>query len=238
MTVKKFAAFDIDGTLVRWQLFHTIVDQLARQNSINLDEHARMTDLFDMWKKRTDSDSFAIYEKATLHTWYALLKNLSYDEYLKAVDIVFETHKDSVYTYTRDLIKNLKTEDYFLVAISGSHQEIVDKIAEYYQFDFAVGSIYPTEKGAFTGDETTPVTDKGAVLKQVIAQHHLTLDESIAVGDTASDAKMLALVETPIAFNPNQSLLKIAHSNKWKIVVERKNVIYELEADKNKYYLL
>lgn len=235
---KKFAVFDIDGTLVRWQLFHTIVDQLARQNSIDLDEHARMTDLFTMWKKRAGSDSFRIYEEATLHTWYALLKNLSYDEYLKAVDIVFETHKDNVYTYTRDLIKSLKSHGYLVIAISGSHQEIVDKIAEYYHFDFAVGSVYSTKKGSFTGDEVTPVTDKGIVLKKIIAEHDLSLKDSIAVGDTASDAKMLQLVEKPVAFNPNESLLEIARSNNWKIVVERKNVIYELESAENNYYLL
>jgi phosphoserine phosphatase len=27
---KKFAAFDIDGTLIRWQLYHAIADNLVK----------------------------------------------------------------------------------------------------------------------------------------------------------------------------------------------------------------
>jgi hypothetical protein len=43
------------------------------------------------------------------------------------------------------------------------------------------------------------------------------------------DIPMLELVENPICFNPNAQLYRIAKLNKWKIIVERKDVIYEIQ---------
>jgi phosphoserine phosphatase len=40
----------------------------------------------------------------------------------------------------------------------------------------------------------------------------------------------LKLVEHPIAFNPNQNLKAAAEANGWKIVVEKKDVVYEISA--------
>jgi phosphoserine phosphatase len=36
------------------------------------------------------------------------------------------------------------------------------------------------------------------------------------------------MVETPICFNPNKKLYEYAKRSGWKIVVERKDVIYDL----------
>jgi phosphoserine phosphatase len=50
----------------------------------------------------------------------------------------------------------------------------------------------------------------------------------VGVGDTESDISFLELVEKPICFNPNKRLYTYAKRNDWKVVVERKDVIYEL----------
>ena len=236
MTKRKFAAFDIDGTLVRWQLFHAIVNRLAKQRSVTIDEHDTMVHYFDEWKQRRDS--FHTYEKAMLTTWYALMKHISHRDLTAATNHVFEQHKDAVYRYTKELAASLKKQGYFLIAISGSHQEAVDKIADYYNFDYAIGSVYSTTKdGKFTGSEITPVINKGNVLKNIVKECDLSWDDSYAVGDTASDSKMMQLVARPIAFNPNQDLFDIAKAKSWKIVVERKNMIYTLEPKNGEYTL-
>lgn len=49
------------------------------------------------------------------------------------------------------------------------------------------------------------------------------------MGDTEGDVNMLNLVGKPIAFNPNLHLAKIAKKKAWQIVVERKDVIFELK---------
>ena len=236
--MRKFAAFDIDGTLVRWQLFHTIVDKLASNGSVSLREHEVAKELFTKWKQRSDQDAFHSYEAAILQTWFELMKHTTRQELLVAVDAVFEEHKDYVYHYTRELLKKLKQDGYALIAISGSHQEVVDKIAEYYGFDYAVGSIYPAlDEGTFTGEEITPIIDKGRTLQELVDANSLSWKESFAVGDSRSDAKMMQLVTHPIAFNPDQNLLALAKAHGWKVVVERKNVVYELDSIHDTYML-
>ena len=71
-------------------------------------------------------------------------------------------------------------------------------------------------------------TEKPIALAELVAKHGLSYDESIAVGDSESDIPMLEAVSTPIAFNPTKALYEHARAAGWKIVVERKNVVYEL----------
>ena len=74
-------------------------------------------------------------------------------------------------------------------------------------------------------------------LKQFIKQFDATRKGSIAVGDSDSDTPMLGSVEQPIAFNPNKTLFRHAEEQGWKIVLERKNVVYEMESKSGSYVL-
>ena len=82
----------------------------------------------------------------------------------------------------------------------------------------------------FTGEieDADLIMNKAAILTRALRKEDITLEGSIGVGDTESDIPMLEMVETPIAFNPNQKLLTHAKRRGWKIVVERKDVIYEI----------
>jgi phosphoserine phosphatase len=125
-----------------------------------------------------------------------------------------------------------------LFAISGSQTEIVKMIADYYGFDDFSGSIYVQKDGKFTGEVILPFLHKDKVLKELISKHKAVLKGSIAVGDSMGDVKMLETVENPIAFNPERKLFDHAKKSEWKIVVERKNMVYELENQDGKYELV
>jgi HAD superfamily phosphoserine phosphatase-like hydrolase len=156
---------------------------------------------------------------------------------MAAVESVFDEYKDQTYTYTRDLIRSLKEQGYMLFAISGSQQEIVSKFAEYYGFDDAIGAHLEQLDGKFTGKIETPALGKQAALKKLLTRHEVTHDGSIAVGDSESDIALLEAVEQPIAFNPSAGLFKIAKEKGWKVVLERKNVVYQLNLENDRYYL-
>ena len=237
MSGRRFAVFDIDGTLIRWQLYHAIADELARRGHIKPESYQAMRQSRMRWKKRVGGSSFKDYEKQLILTYEEVLSTLSLDQFNEAVDAVFEEYKDQTYTYTRDLLNRLKKVDYLLFAISGSQSEIVAKIADYYGFDDYVGTIYEYKKNRFTGKKTIGSLDKAATLKRLVKKHHASLEGSIAVGDSASDGSMLELVQTPVAFNPERALFSKAVSSGWKVVVERKNVVYELEKSDGKYQL-
>lgn len=234
---RKFAAFDIDGTLLRWQLFHTIVREVAEATGIKPPEYLEAQRLFADWKRRANPQAFAEYEHAVVMAWFAMIENTSVEQYNQGVETAFAQQKDYIYTYTRDLLTQLREQGYYTIAISGSHQEVVDKMREQYGFDYAIGARYGMQDGKFTGERTTPITDKGAVLRQVVAEQDLDWRDSYAVGDSGGDAKMLELVTHPIAFNPDQRLLDIALESGWSVVIERKNVVYQLAKGKSGYEL-
>lgn len=235
--MKKFAVFDIDGTLIRWQLYHVITDRLAKNGALG--EHA-LQDIGAArmrWKRRESSDGFHEYEQVLIQNYEAGLQHIKPELFDEIVLDVIEEYKDQVYTYTRDLIESLRSKGYFLLAISGSHQELVGHMADYYKFDDYIGSQYERTPEGFSGKSYIPSFDKAAALKKLVETHNLDYKQSFAVGDTSSDAAMLEMVENPIAFNPDTKLFQAAQRNGWKVVVERKNMIYQLE-QQNGIYLL
>lgn len=238
MTRKKpFAVFDIDGTIIRWQLYHSIVSELAKRQLLAEGAAEQISEARMTWKRRAHSESYAEYETVLVHAYYDALHTVKVSDFMQVVDGVFEEYKDQVYTYTRDLITSLKSQDYLLFTISGSHHEIIAKLADYYEFDDYVGNIHERDNEYFTGNYSGVIGRKGEILNDLIAKHGATTEGSIAVGDSEGDIAMFEMVERPIVFNPTAGLLSTAKANKWKIVLERKNCIYELNARGQDYIL-
>lgn len=233
---KPFAAFDLDGTLIRWQLYHALADQLAKDGHISPLDYKTMKDARMAWKRRTEA-SFRDYELLVIQTYEQVLKKLGFAELESAVDAVFSEYKDQVYNYSRDLLHELKKKGYVVFAISGSQDEIVSKIAGYYGFDDFIGTTYERSATGFTGEKTVAAHFKDKALRSLAEKHGLDYDGSIAIGDSKSDIVMMELVETPIAFNPELSLFEHATKKGWKIVIERKNMVYELESKHGQYQL-
>lgn len=234
---QSFAAFDIDGTLIRWQLYHAITDMLARQGLLDEDTYASLKAARMDWKRRSSPEAFKAYEAQVVAAYEQALQQMTVTQFEMAAREVFDEYKDQVYSYTRGLIKELKSKNYKLLAISGSQTEIVAMMAAYYGFDDYVGTTYHRESDRFTGKVTLHAGSKHVILDELVRKHNLTYANSIAVGDSEGDVSMLEAVENPIAFNPTSTLLDIAKRNAWPIVIERKNVTYKLEPADGKYIL-
>jgi HAD superfamily hydrolase (TIGR01490 family) len=234
-TKRNFAVFDLDGTLVRWQLYHAVFDHLALNKSIDEKVHQSVKEARLSWKRR--QSDFRAYELILIRAYLDTLGKLTTKETSQAVEAAFEEHKEQVYTYTKDLIKDLKAKNYVLLAISGSHNEIVERIAKYYGFEDWIGTFYEHKSGKYTGSFTFSANRKDVRLKEFINKHNLTLEGSVAVGDSEGDIPMLEMVEQPIAFNPAKLLYEHAKKKGWPIVLERKNVIYQL-AKNDSFYTL
>jgi HAD superfamily phosphoserine phosphatase-like hydrolase len=234
---RPYAVFDIDGTIIRWQLYHAINDQLVKDGLIKPAAFAKVRDTRMDWKRRTGTDSFNQYENELIKVFDGALKGMSVDGFTKAVDTVFAEYKDQVYTYTRDMIRNLQKQDYLLFAISGSPGLIVKKLADYYGFDDFAATTYEQTGDHFTGKKYLSIGRKPELLRELITRNEADGQGSIAVGDSEGDIDMLASVERPIAFNPNRRLFRHAREQGWEIVVERKNVVYKLESHDGRYRL-
>lgn len=233
----KFAVFDIDGTLVRWQLYHVIVSKLANEGVLGPDAKQKLRDTRMNWKRRQQDNSYKIYEQTLIEVYENSLATMTEAAFDKHVMDVINEYKDQTYTYTRKLLEKLKKDGYFLLIISGSHNELVEQIGRYYGFNDWIGTTYQRKDGGFTGQKHIVSLDKAAALDAFATKHKLDYTGSIAIGDTASDISMLEKVENPIAFNPDERLFKTAQERQWPIVVERKNVIYELKGSGSGYVL-
>jgi HAD superfamily hydrolase (TIGR01490 family) len=235
---RPFAVFDIDGTLIRWQLYHAVADNLVRLGYIAPVKFQAIKDARMVWKRRESSESFQQYEMELVKRYVGIMSEITVEQFEKAARAVFDEYKDQIYTYVRNLISQLKKDGYLVFAISGSQVQIVKMIAEYYGFDDFVSRVDEQKNNKFTGQSTTPIFNKDTVLKELISKHGANLKSSTAVGDSASDIKMLEIVERPIAFNPERKLFEHAKKQGWKIVIERKNVVYQLESGQNGRYEL
>jgi HAD superfamily hydrolase (TIGR01490 family) len=235
---KPFAVFDIDGTLIRWQLYHAITDRLVRAGHIEPEQFRAVREARMAWKKRTGETSFRAYEHALVAVHDEAIQRISYDEYMTAVHEAFNEYKEQTYTYTRDLIRSLKQRGYALFAISASQAQVVELLAAYYEFDDFGGSMYEVRNGKFTGKKEVLMRDrKPFTLNELVKKHHVNYQNSIGVGDSESDIPMLEKVEHPIAFNPTKLLYEHAQSKAWPIVVERKNMVYKFEGRDGTYLL-
>lgn len=235
--MRPFAVFDIDGTIIRWQLYHAVADALAKQGHIDKTAFNQVRQSRMNWKRRTGEDSFREYEAELVQVFDASIKGIKQRDFEHAAEYVFGEYRDQVYTYTRDLIRELKSKNYLLFAISGSPSVIVAKLAEYYGFDDYRATEYEIQDGRFTGQMDLSLGRKPERLKDLIAKHSTSLSQSVGIGDSEGDITMLELVEKPVAFNPSKKLLTHAQHKGWQIVVERKNVIYNLESENGKYIL-
>jgi len=234
---KKFAVFDIDGTLIRWQLFHVIFKKLGKAGHYQPGDYERLQTAHKAWKTRATDESFKEYEAVLIDIVARNLSHVPVAAYHTIIDQALDEYKDQVYRYTRDLIKELKLQGYTILAISGSPSEAIKQLAEYYGFDDFVGTVHYRKNGLLTGKIEETFNRKPQLLKQLVARHGLSFAGSIGVGDSEGDLSMLELVEQPIAFNPSKKLFTHAQAKGWKIVIERKNMIYELEPAGGKYVL-
>lgn len=227
--MKKIAIFDIDGTVFRSSLLIELTDALIQAGIF----HSKMNKSYDRayknWLNR--KGPYEEYIEAVVKAFNQNIKGVQYNEFSKIAKRVAAFHKDRIYRYSRDIIRNLKKKNYYLLAISHSPQKVVKEFCEKMGFDKIYGRIYEIDsKKRFTGEvlHLELINNKAEILKRAIEKEKLTLRGSVGVGDTESDIAFLKMVEKPICFNPNQKLYQYAKRAGWKIVVERKDVVYQL----------
>lgn len=233
MTMKKkknkVAIFDIDGTIFRKNLHFELISELVWMKIFPFEARSTLTEIYTNWLEH--EGTYEDYRKALVELYSKHIRGCKREDVLKASKILVPFHAKRTYIFAEKLIKKLRGEGYHLMIISGSPIEVVEEYnRQYLKFDSAFGSIYTVdENDCYTGAaEFEPSKNKGHVVEQYMYEHKLTFGGSYGVGDTESDISFLKLVENPIAFNPNRNLKAVAEKENWKIVIEKKDVVYEV----------
>jgi HAD superfamily hydrolase (TIGR01490 family) len=226
---RKFASFDVDGTIFRSSLLIELVEELIEAKIFPPESRLDYQLPFQHWLDR--EDDYEKYIGAVVEVFVKNIKGVYYGDFADVVKKLINEKKNRTYVYTKQLVKNLKDRDYFLLAISHSPKGVLDSFCHELGFDKVYGRFYELGPGdKFTGgivDEHL-IANKANIVKRAVEKENLTFENSIAVGDTEGDISMLELVEKPICFNPNAKLYRYAKINNWPVIVERKDVIYRI----------
>jgi HAD superfamily hydrolase (TIGR01490 family) len=233
---KKFAVFDIDGTIFHWQFFHELFDELVEAHVISQAIAGPVLEKRKQWRQGVMGwNQYELSLVAALNTGIVGIEK----QVLESISDRIVTAKGKVlYHYTRDLLSKLQSEGYVTIVISGSQQTLVERFARTYNIDIALGLDYEFSDNKLVSIKRAIYGQKDTLLKQTVKDYNLDWKGSYAIGDTSGDAAMLDLVEHPIAFNPDKKLLTIAKEKGWKIVVERKSIAYTFEKSSDGSYVL
>jgi HAD superfamily hydrolase (TIGR01490 family) len=226
---RKVAFFDIDGTVFRSSLLIELVEKLIDEGIFPQEAREEYTEAYRLWRDR--EGGYSEYIRAVVRAYMRYIKGVHYGALADIGRLVVAEQSKHVYRYTRDLIAELKHKEYFIVAISQSPKTILDEFCKAHGFDKVYGRIYEIgPQDHFTGEmvDVHLVENKANIVARVLEKEDVTLEGSIGVGDTEGDIPLLESVEQPICFNPNELLYRHARRMDWKIVVERKDVIYEI----------
>jgi HAD superfamily hydrolase (TIGR01490 family) len=224
------AVFDVDGTLFRRGLLPALTRRLVEEGVFSERVREELSEDYYAWVERRGS--YDTYDRLVMELFLRELEGVSVAELQRYAITEVEAHGRRLHIYTRDVALRLKEAGYQLIAISGSPQEILDLFLKPLGFDRAWGTVLAKDaRGRYTGEVLeNPFGNKRRVMEEFLANAETGLEDSVGMGDTLSDVGFLEMVETPIAFNPNRGLFEVVRQRGWPIVVERKDVIYNLQA--------
>jgi len=229
MKPRKVAIFDIDGTIFRSSLLIEVTEALIQEGIFPARARKTYAAEYKKWLDR--KGNYDDYIRGVINSFDRFIKGVQYKTFLGIAQKVVNFHKNRVYRFTRDLTKKLRKQGYFLLAISKSPKAIVEKFCQELGFHKVYGLYYETDqRERFTGKIPffDLMSDKAKILRRAMKKENLILKGSVGVGDSESDIRFLRLVEKPICFNPNSVLYKHGKRHGWRVVVERKDVIYNL----------
>ena len=223
------AVFDVDGTLFRRGLLPALTRRLVDEGVFSERVREELSRDYYAWVERRGS--YETYDELVMELFLRELEGVSVAELRRCATVEVEAHGRRLHMYTRDMARRLKQAGYHLIAISGSPQEILDLVLKPLGFDRSWGTVLAQDdRGRYTGKVLQdPFKNKRQVLEMFLEDAGVNLEGSVGMGDTLSDIGFLEMVQTPIAFNPNRSLFEAARRWNWPIVVERKDVIYNLQ---------
>lgn len=230
------AFFDIDGTLYREGLITEVFKKLIKSELIESEKwYKEVRPKYQKWDRRVGTYDDYLLKIANIYI--DAIKGLHTSQIEFIAEKVVSQKGDRVYRYTRDKIKWHKSQGHLVLAISGSPEELVREMSKKHQFDDFKATKYLLENNIYTG-EYFPMWDsvnKRKSINYFSKKYNINLNKSYAYGDTSGDFSMFEMVGNPICINATRELLDKVLENKLlrekvKIIVERKDVIYNLNA--------
>lgn len=231
------AFFDIDGTLYREGLITEMFKKLIKYEIIESEKwYKEVKPEYQKWDRRLGVYDDYLLKMADIYI--DAIRGLHKSQIEFIAKRIISQKGDRVYRYTRNMIKWHKAQGHIVITISGSPEELVREMSKKHGFDDYRGTKYIIKDDIYTGD-FIPMWDSVNKQKSILSlkeEYNVDLSKSYAYGDTSGDFSMFEMVGNPVCINATRELLdKVITSpsvrDKAKIIVERKDVIYNLKPD-------
>lgn len=234
------AFFDIDGTIYRNSLMIEHFKKMIKYEVFDpIIWYGKIKESFLEWDKRYIDYDIYLEELAEIYVKH--LKGINKDHIDFVANQVIELNGEKVYKYSRDRIKYHKEKGDCVFFISGSPNFLATKMASIYNITEVIATDYEVDSNNnFTGNLKAmwDSENKSKAVKDLIKKYNVDVEKSFSYGDTMGDYSMFKMVGNPVAINPTRELLEKIKSDKEilkkiKIIVERKDIIYNISPDVN-----
>ncbi len=238
MTIAAF--FDIDGTIYRNQL---MLDHFKKLITYDVFDPSLfggdVKEKYDNWYKR--NGDFEEYLQIIAQIYVDELKGLNKDDIEFVSRQTIKVFGDKVYRFSRNRINWHKEQGHKVIFISGGPDFLVRHMAKKYNADYYSATRYLLDdEGNFNG-KLIPMwesKDKIIQIQKYTNELDIDLEKSYAYGDTNGDLLMMKMVGNQYIINPNKKLIENIKedeelSKTTNVIVERKNVIYNLKPEVN-----
>ena len=232
------AFFDIDGTIYREGLITEVFKKMVNYELIDESKWYRdVKPAFVNWDKRIGDYDTYLLKMVDIYT--EAIKGLNSDQIAYVAKRVVEQKGDRVYTFSRQQIKWHQERGNKVIAISGSPSELVKEMSRKYEMDDCRGTVYELDEKGYYNGKIIPMWDavsKRKAILEMAQRYNIDLNKSYGYGDTAGDLTMLGMVGHPYAINPTRELINKINEDealrkKITVIVERKDVIYQMDID-------
>jgi phosphoserine phosphatase len=211
MSTYKLVVFDMDGVLVNYESSWTWVhDKMGVDNE----------EAFGLFKKGKITEIEFI--RRDIGLW------IRKDPNIRIGDIVDLLHDIPLIPGIQETVATLSHNGIKSVIVSGGIDKAAEMISNEYGFDaYAANSILAYPDGTLTGDGKVNVdlTDKGIVTRELMKRYGAGKEETVAIGNSFTDVKMLQAAGFAIAFNPIDEAVvsvadKVVRSNNLSDILE------------------
>jgi phosphoserine phosphatase len=221
----KLAILDVDGTLYPGALG---IELLRALIASGICDHARGQRVFDVLHRyRVGEIDFATMSVDAYGLFAAVLKDCACADVDRVARETWQRERARLFPFATELVRILEAGGCVPVLISGSPQEVVRLLAGELGIIQFCGAIFSQQGGVYTGEidlASAVLGNKRVILSTMLGQRGVRWRDSIAIGDSPTDAALFELVGSPVAFEPDPALRTLAVDRGWT-VADRSNVL-------------
>ncbi len=215
----KAAFFDIDGTLIKTNVVHAYSYYAMNEGSVG----------GILGRSLTTAVALPLFGALNLldrkifnEFFYRSYQGLTEDRLLTLTEDLFDdVIKDAIYPKAQDLIDEARRAGCKIVLVTGALDFTMRPLARHLGADDLIANRMQFVGGIATGKVIPPVIEganKSNVIREYCEKQGISLMQSHAYSDSASDYAMLTVVGRPTAVNPDLRLRALARSYNWPIL--------------------